>query len=93
MLSFVMQDDEKLTREQIQDEIQKIKNAHAEDEGNYLFPDRVVVLLEITSDHFFHLIASRMYSTWVQMLKVIELLLESESAYLSSFFFLSTFLF
>jgi len=33
MLSFVMQDGENLTREQIEDEIQRIKNAHAEDEG------------------------------------------------------------
>lgn len=35
--SFVMQDGENLTKEQIEDEIQKIKNAHAEDEGTYLF--------------------------------------------------------
>jgi hypothetical protein len=56
-----MQDDEKLTREQIQDEIQKIKNAHAEDEGNNLFPDCVVVLLESPVISC-HLIASIMYS-------------------------------
>ncbi|XP_062164009.1 uncharacterized protein LOC133870804 [Alnus glutinosa] len=40
----MMMDDEKLTREQIQDEIQKIKNAHAEDEEN---PDEVDTPLDI----------------------------------------------
>ncbi|KAE8057373.1 hypothetical protein FH972_014074 [Carpinus fangiana] len=40
----MMMDDEKLTREQLQDEIQKIKNAHAEDEEN---PDEVDTPLDI----------------------------------------------
>lgn len=39
ILSFVMQEDENLTREQIEDEIKKIKAAHAEDEGTSLFLD------------------------------------------------------
>lgn len=30
-----MQDAENLTREQIKEEIQRIKEAHAEDEGNF----------------------------------------------------------
>jgi hypothetical protein len=33
MLSFVMQDDENLKKEQIEDEIQQIKNTQAEYEG------------------------------------------------------------
>lgn len=43
-LLFVMQDGENLTQEQIADEIKKIKNAHAEDEGTYLFPDLELVV-------------------------------------------------
>lgn len=36
LLSLVMQEGEILTREQIEDEIKKIKEAHAEDEGIFL---------------------------------------------------------
>jgi hypothetical protein len=50
MLSFVTQDGENLTREQIEDEIRKIKNAPAEDKGTYYFPEHLLVLLEITGD-------------------------------------------
>ena len=32
-----MQEGENLTREQLEDEIKKIKEAHAEDEGIYVF--------------------------------------------------------
>lgn len=37
MLSFILQEGENLTKEQIEDEIKKLKDAHAEDEGIYLF--------------------------------------------------------
>lgn len=41
---YYMQEGENLTREQIEDEIKKIKEAHAEDEGIYVFLTRSRVL-------------------------------------------------
>lgn len=38
-----MQEGENLTREQIEDEIKKIKEAHAEDEGMSLYPFEEIV--------------------------------------------------
>lgn len=36
MVYSFMQDAENLTKEQLKEEIQRIKEAHAEDEGNFL---------------------------------------------------------
>ena len=35
---FLMQEGESMTKEQIEEEIRKIKEAHAEDEGTFIFP-------------------------------------------------------
>lgn len=35
---YHLQEGENLTREQLEDEIKKLKEAHAEDEGTCLFP-------------------------------------------------------
>lgn len=42
-----MQEDDNMTREQLQEEIQRIKEAHAEDEGPLASTDYIIVLVVI----------------------------------------------
>ena len=56
MLLFILQEGESLTKEQIEQEIKKLKEAHAEDEGIYPFFQaysllHVVNSLALSSNH------------------------------------------
>lgn len=60
-----MQEDDNLTKEQIEEEIKKIKAAHAEDEGTSHFPDPTMMSIFFSSTEKICFIADVFFSPFV----------------------------